>query len=70
MNQRQSKSGAQGWHHRTVEFGVKDEEYRYRVMRTWEAAKPYVLFVLMNPSTATPEKDDSTIRRSPSAAGF
>ena len=35
-------------------FGGSNEEYRYRLSRTWDAKKPFALFVLMNPSTADP----------------
>jgi hypothetical protein len=46
-----------------AQFGGKNDEYRYRLSRTWEADKPYVLFVLMNPSTADPNSDDPTIAK-------
>lgn len=44
------KAGIKG----TAKFGGKNDEYRYALTRTWEDGKPYVLFVLMNPSTADP----------------
>src|ERR1022692_4162259 len=47
----------------TAQFGGKNDEYRYRLARTWKADKPYVLFVLMNPSTADPNSDDPTIAK-------
>lgn len=47
----------------TAQFGGKTDEYRYRLTRTWKADKPYVLFVLMNPSTADPNSDDPTIAK-------
>lgn len=36
--------------------------YRYLLRRTWDAAKPRALFVMLNPSTADAEIDDATIR--------
>ncbi len=47
----------------TAVFGGKDKEYRYRLTRTWEATKPYVLFVLMNPSMADKKSDDPTVAK-------
>ncbi|WP_455448126.1 DUF1643 domain-containing protein [Natrinema thermotolerans] len=40
-----------------------DGEYRYRLTRTWDTAKPTVAFLMLNPSTADASEDDSTIRR-------
>lgn len=37
--------------------------YRYSLIRQWDAEKPRVLFVMLNPSTADAQLDDSTIRR-------
>jgi hypothetical protein len=37
--------------------------YRYTLERQWDAARPLVLFVMLNPSTADAELDDPTIRR-------
>jgi hypothetical protein len=44
-------------------FGGKRQEYRYRLSRTWDAEKPHVLFVMMNPSTADPLVDDPTVAK-------
>jgi hypothetical protein len=37
--------------------------YRYRLTRTWDVARPSVVWVMLNPSTATASTDDATIRR-------
>lgn len=37
--------------------------YRYRLHRTWDAAKPSAAFIMLNPSTATESILDPTIRR-------
>jgi hypothetical protein len=48
------KAGIKG----TAKFGGKNNEYRYRLTRTWDSAKPFALFVLMNPSNAdVPDND-------------
>jgi hypothetical protein len=39
------------------------ETYRYQLWRKWDDAKPLVLFIMLNPSTANAEVDDPTIRR-------
>ncbi len=44
-------------------FGGDRHEYRYTLHRVWGEAKPAVLFVLMNPSTADTEVDDPTIAK-------
>jgi hypothetical protein len=44
-------------------FGGKANEYRYRLNRSWNSSKPVALFVLMNPSTADPAFDDSTVAK-------
>lgn len=40
-----------------------DREYRYRLRRTWDAEKPTVAFLMLNPSTADEKENDPTIRR-------
>jgi hypothetical protein len=40
-----------------------DQEYRYRLWRTWNHTKPTITFVMLNPSTAGETADDPTIRR-------
>ena len=37
--------------------------YRYGLWREWDAARPAVAFVMLNPSTADGERNDPTIRR-------
>lgn len=39
------------------------ERYRYHLVRTWDAAKPPMIFVMLNPSTADHMQDDPTIRK-------
>lgn len=37
--------------------------YRYSLWRRWDSAKPDVLWVMLNPSTADADADDQTIRK-------
>jgi len=37
--------------------------YRYLLWRTWDPSKPPAMFLGLNPSTATEEIDDPTVRR-------
>jgi len=37
--------------------------YRYALWRTWDDAKPFVMFVGLNPSTADETTDDPTLTR-------
>lgn len=54
-----------------------DERYRFLLARMWDIHKPYVLWVMLNPSVADHTVDDQTIRRVrtytravPGAGGF
>lgn len=40
-----------------------DGQYRYRLWRTWDASKPTLAFIMLNPSTADASDDDPTVRR-------
>ena len=39
------------------------EKYRYALTRTWDAEGGKVLFVMLNPSTATEVQNDPTVER-------
>lgn len=39
------------------------EKYRYALTRTWDVSKGKVLFVMLNPSTATEIQNDPTVER-------
>ncbi|MGH1370087.1 MAG: DUF1643 domain-containing protein [Maritimibacter sp.] len=39
------------------------EQYRYMLTRTWDAAGKRVLFIMLNPSTATEVQNDPTVER-------
>ncbi|MFV2031219.1 MAG: DUF1643 domain-containing protein [Gammaproteobacteria bacterium] len=38
------------------------KKYRYELTRVWDASKPWVLFICLNPSTADHEAEDNTSR--------
>ncbi|MDD5475481.1 MAG: DUF1643 domain-containing protein [Syntrophales bacterium] len=44
-------------------FSDPYHHYRHALWRKWNSGKPYLLFVGLNPSTATEVTDDPTIRR-------
>ncbi|WP_010138508.1 DUF1643 domain-containing protein [Oceanicola sp. S124] len=37
--------------------------YRYALSRTWDATAPRLLYIMLNPSTATEQQNDPTIER-------
>lgn len=37
--------------------------YRYWLLRQWDAALPTLVFIMLNPSTADADQDDPTIRK-------
>lgn len=41
----------------------EDREYRYRLWRMWDAEKPTLAFIMLNPSTADETELDPTCRR-------
>ena len=36
---------------------------RYRLWRVWESKKPFLFYILLNPSTGDHQKDDPTLKR-------
>jgi hypothetical protein len=40
----------------------EDRRYRYLLRRTWDADKPLLSWLMLNPSVADGERDDATIR--------
>lgn len=47
----------------TAIFGGPDDRYRYRLIRTWDKAKPHAMFIMMNPSTADAKVDDRSVAK-------
>ena len=41
----------------------ENREYRYSLTRIWEPRLPYVVWIMLNPSTADAHSDDATIRK-------
>lgn len=39
------------------------KRYRYRLWRTWDASKPPLVMVMLNPSIANEEQNDPTVER-------
>ncbi len=46
------------------------KNYRYALYRIWDDTKPYVFFIMLNPSTADDVETDSTITRLAGKNGF
>jgi hypothetical protein len=46
-----------------VAWYSRDHRYRYLLTRSWDSGLPAVTFLMLNPSTATAETDDNTVRR-------
>jgi hypothetical protein len=44
-------------------FGGPADCYRYRLIRTWDEAKPHAMFIMMNPSTADTIVDDRSVAK-------
>ena len=51
------------WMRSRAVFGGGNEEYRYTLSRTWDDSLPSVLFLLMNPSTASIKANDPTVAK-------
>lgn len=51
-----------GWMYRDAMISPCGQ-YRYSLVRQWDKSKPYLPFVMLNPSTADAAQDDPTIRR-------
>ena len=51
------------WVRGAAVFGGANQEYRYELSRTWDDALSTLLFVMMNPSTASPAFDDPTVAK-------
>lgn len=50
-------------HNHSIALYSHCERYRYLLSRTWDAAGPKALFVMLNPSTATEVQNDPTVER-------
>ncbi|MBV1834722.1 DUF1643 domain-containing protein [Novacetimonas pomaceti] len=44
-------------------YGGPGKCYRYTLTRTWDPARPAVMWLMMNPSVATEEGDDRTVAK-------
>lgn len=47
----------------TAFYGGPGDCYRYRLTRIWDATKPRILWIMMNPSVATETEDDRTVAK-------
>jgi hypothetical protein len=47
----------------TAVFGGVNQEYRYTLSRTWDDSLPTVMFVMMNPSTASVTHNDPSVAK-------
>jgi hypothetical protein len=46
-----------------IRKAVIEDNYRYQLYREWDAEKPCILWIMLNPSIADGEKDDPTIKK-------
>ncbi|GAB6967014.1 DUF1643 domain-containing protein [Komagataeibacter kakiaceti JCM 25156] len=44
-------------------YGGPDKCYRYTLSRTWDPARPAIMWLMMNPSVATEDGDDRTVAK-------
>lgn len=51
------------WMRSTAVFGGVNDEYRYTLSRTWDDSLPIVMFVMMNPSTASITHNDPSVAK-------
>ncbi|GFE93239.1 MULTISPECIES: DUF1643 domain-containing protein [Acetobacter] len=47
----------------TATYGGPDQCYRYSLKRVWDASRPVVMWLMMNPSVATEVGDDRTVAK-------
>ncbi|GAA09574.1 MULTISPECIES: DUF1643 domain-containing protein [Acetobacter] len=47
----------------TATYGGPDRCYRYQLKRVWDASRPAVMWLMMNPSVATEYGDDRTVAK-------
>lgn len=51
------------WVRGSAVFGGDRQQYRYTLERVWDDSKPTCLWIMMNPSTATPHFEDPTVAK-------